>query len=173
MYSIKKSLTGLVVNKIGPEGLTGIQYAALFSNAESFKLLFEKGASVDCFVEGLPLLHLSLSFAIFEHHRLKGIDFFKYLYENNQVLRDQKDRLGRKIVHLIVIYDLYEALKIIDIDQEDLICKDYNGESAINYVYQYQSFSVFETLCLSIGIKKLYSFIRDHNIKFIEGCFVL
>lgn len=163
----------LVINRIGPEGLSGIQYATLFSNTDSFKFLNEKAATINCFVEGIPLLHLSLSFSIFKHHRSKAIDFFKYLYENHQELRDQKDRLGRKIVHLIVQYDIEEALKIIIINKEDLFCKDFNGNCAINYIYQYKSLNVFKGLCFHFGIKQLYFMIREQNIKFIEGCFVL
>jgi ankyrin repeat protein len=53
----------LVLNRKDMEGILPIQYAVLFGNNRLIEYFLSKEASTDIKLEGIPLLHLSLSFS--------------------------------------------------------------------------------------------------------------
>lgn len=92
----------------------------------------------------------------------------------------QIDRLGRTILHLIIQYDLHECLEeeiLINLNiknLEDLFIKDFNGDTAIDYLYIYNSsesckkiLEYFKNL-----VNELYKEIKRYNIDFIKKCFI-
>ncbi len=52
-----------MLSKESYEGILPLQYAILFGNIKVAEILLKHGASIYCRLEGMPLLHLSLSFA--------------------------------------------------------------------------------------------------------------
>lgn len=52
-----------VLNYADFEGILPIHYAVLFGNIQTIKFLVGRGVEVNQQLEGIPILHLSLSFA--------------------------------------------------------------------------------------------------------------
>ena len=90
----------------------------MFGNLETIDKLMELGANSKILLEGVPLIHLSLTFSskhqifnlVYSSYRLKSLTCFKYLSEKI----DQNlccDRLGRSLLHYIIMNDLFECLE--------------------------------------------------------------
>ena len=125
------------------EGFTPIQYAALYGCISCFEYLLSLKVNTDKRVEGLNLIHLSLSRAIFKKEQEKCLKMFHYIYNVLPEQRYYVDRLGRTFLHIIFEYDFIDALDKININLEDLFQEDNNGEYVINYVYIYNSNQCF------------------------------
>ena len=69
-----------IVDHIFLEGMTPIQYAALYGSIDCFKFLLEKKVDTDKKVEGLNLIHLSLSRAIFKNDKDICVKMFQYIF---------------------------------------------------------------------------------------------
>ena len=132
-----------MINHESREGLTSIQYAALYGSVSAFHYLLSLKAQTNVQVEGLHLIHLSLSRAIFLKNQEKCIKMFNYIYEKLPEQRKYKDRLGRTFLHIIFEYDFMEALNEKKITTDDLFLEDGNGDYVINYVYIYNSGKCF------------------------------
>ena len=168
---LKSSHAFQIVNRVFAEGFNPIQYAALYSHVDIIKLLIQYGASIKCQVEGLPLLHLSLTFAMFNESKSKAIECFNYLYSNYYTeLASERDRLGRSIFHLIVQFDLDEVLIDKHIDIENVVgLIDNNGQDLLSYFYIYNSHKCFKTLLDKANT--LSEIVIKHK-DFIEKCFI-
>ena len=125
------------------EGLSPIQYAVLYGSLECFKYLISLKVDTEREVEGMNLIHLSLSKSIFKNEKENCIKMFNYIYENLPQQRNYKDRLGRTYLHIIFEYDFIPALKNINFSLDDLFITDNNGDFVINYVYIYNSNQCF------------------------------
>ena len=133
----------MMINHPSIEGFTPIQYAVLYGSISCFKFLLELNAYIDRTIEGLHLIHLCLTRAIFKKEKDKCIKMFNYIYEKLPEQKNYVDRLGRTFLHLIFEYDFNDALDKINISLEDLFKEDYNGEYVINYIYIYNSNECF------------------------------
>ena len=125
------------------EGLTPIQYAALYGSLDCFKYLMNLKVDTERQAEGLNLIHISLSRAIFKNEKDNCIKMFHYIYDKLPKQREMKDRLGRTFLHIIFEYDFSHALDKIKIDLNSLFIQDNNGDFVINYVYIYNSNNCF------------------------------
>ena len=134
-----QSKTNDMINYISLEGFNALQYAAFHGSVSCFDYLISLKSSINMQVEGLPLIHLSLSKGIFRKNQTRCVNMFNYIYENLPEQRKCKDRLGRTFLHLIFEYDFSEALDEKIITMDDLFLEDANGDYAINYVYLYNS----------------------------------
>jgi acetoin utilization deacetylase AcuC-like enzyme len=140
---LKACQSHAMVNRLSIEGLTPIQYAALFGSISAFDYLISLKAQTDKEVEGLHLIHLSLSRAIFKREQKKCLNMFNHIYKKLPEQRKYVDRLGRTFLHLIFEYDFQDALEKIDINLDDLFQEDYNGDYVINYIYIYNANNCF------------------------------
>ena len=143
------------------EGLSPIQYAVLYGSLECFKYLMSLKVDTERKVEGMNLIHLSLSKSIFKNEKENCIKMFNYIYENLPQQRNYKDRLGRTYLHIIFEYDFIPALKNINFSLDDLFITDNNGDFVINYVYIYNSNQCFWKVAKDPEfLAKLYKEIR-------------
>jgi len=140
---LKSTQPNSMINHESLEGLTPIQYAALYGSISCFHYLLSLKAQTEVESEGLHLIHLSLSRGIFTKNQDKCIKMFNYIYEKLPEQRKYVDRLGRTFLHLIFEYDFMEALNEKNITTEDLFKEDKNGDYVINYVYRYNSGKCF------------------------------
>jgi len=140
---LKACQSHAMVNRLSIEGLTPIQYAALFGSISAFDYLISLKAQTDKEVEGLHLIHLSLSRAIFKREQKKCLNMFNHIYKKLPEQRKYVDRLGRTFLHLIFEYDFQDALEKIEINLDDLFQEDYNGDYVINYIYIYNANNCF------------------------------
>ena len=155
-----------IVDHIFLEGMTPIQYAALYGSIDCFKFLLDKKVDTDKKVEGLNLIHLSLSRAIFKNDKDICVKMFQYIYDKLPKQREYKDRLGRTYLHIIFEYDFTYALNNIEINLDDLFIKDNNDDFVINYVYIYNANQCFFKVAKdSEFLSKLYKHIRTHYEK--------
>ena len=159
---LKACQSHAMVNRLSIEGFTPIQYAALYGSLTSFEYLISVKAQTDKEVEGLHLIHLSLSRAVFQREQEKCLKMFSYIYEKLPEQRTYTDRLGRTFLHLIFEYDFSEALDKIDVKLEDLFQEDYNGDYVINYIYIYNSNNCFWKVAKDPNfLAKMYMMIRE------------
>ena len=150
-----------IVDHPSIEGLTPIQYAVLYGSLECFIYLKSLNADTERKVEGMNLIHLSLSKSIFKNEKENCVKMFNYIYENLPKQREYKDRLGRTYLHIIFEYDFIPALKNININLNDLFAQDNNGDFVINYVYIYNSNQCFWKVAKDPEfLAKLYKEIR-------------
>jgi acetoin utilization deacetylase AcuC-like enzyme len=140
---LKACQSHAMVNRSSVDGFTPIQYAALYGSISAFDYLLSLKAQTDKDVEGLHLIHLSLSRAVFKKEQQKCLNMFNHIYNKLPEQRKNVDRLGRTFLHLIFEYDFAEALDQIDINIEDLFQEDSNGDFVINYIYIYNSNNCF------------------------------
>ena len=140
---LKACQSHAMVNRLSIEGLTPIQYAALFGSISAFDYLISLKAQTDKEVEGLHLIHLSLSRAIFKREHKKCLNMFNHIYKKLPEQRKYVDRLGRTFLHLIFEYDFSQALEKIEINLDELFQEDYNGDYVINYIYIYNANNCF------------------------------
>ena len=159
---LKACQSHAMVNRLSIEGFTPIQYAALYGSISTFEYLLSLKAQTDKEVEGLHLIHLSLSRAIFKKYQKKCLKMFNYIYSKLTEQRNCVDRLGRTYLHLIFEYDFYEALDQIKYSLEDLFIEDYNGDYVINYTYIYKANQCFWKVAKDpISLCQLYLTIRE------------
>ena len=159
---LKACQSHAMVNRLSIEGFTPIQYAALNGSISTFEYLLSLKAQTDKEVEGLHLIHLSLSKAIFKKEQKKCLKMFNYIYEKLPEQKNYIDRLGRNYLHLIFEYDFDEALDNKNFTLEDLFQEDYNGDYVINYTYIYNSSNCFWKVAKDPHfLKKLYLKIRE------------
>ena len=126
------------------EGLTPIQYAALYGSLNCFKYLMNNvKVDTDRKAEGLNLIHISLCRAIFKNEKDNCIKMFQYIYDKLPKQRELKDRLGRTFLHIIFEYDFNYAFEKISVNLDELFVQDNNGDFVINYVYIYNSSQCF------------------------------
>ena len=97
---LKACQSHAMVNRLSIEGFTPIQYAALFGSISAFDYLISLKAQTDKDVEGLHLIHLSLSRAIFKKYQKKCLSMFNHIYKKLPEQRKYVDRLGRSFLHL-------------------------------------------------------------------------
>ena len=136
---LKSSQSNAMINHSSLEGFNPIQYAALYGSISCFKYLLSLDAFTELKVEGLNLIHLSLSRAIFKKEQEKCFKMFYYIYEKLPEQKNYMDRLGRTFLHIIFEYDFSYALDKIKIEIDDLFQEDNNGDYVINYIYIYNS----------------------------------
>ena len=172
------------INRVSPFGFTPIQYAAFYGQIDVFKFLLDHKAQMDKTVEGLDIIHLSLTLCIFKKHKKKCAEMFSYIYHNFPEQKKSVDRLGRNYLHIIFQYDFDLALESVDYSFDDLFAIDNNGDYVINYAYIYNSNQCFFKLSKNYDdIQKLYLTIREkysknpdiHYIrkeKFLENCLI-
>ena len=159
---LKACQSHAMVNRLSIEGFTPIQYAALYGSISTFEYLLSLKAQTDKEVEGLHLIHLSLSKAIFKKEQKKCLKMFNYIYEKLPEQKHYIDRLGRNYLHLIFEYDFDEALDNKNFTLEDLFQEDYNGDYVINYTYIYNSSNCFWKVAKDPHfLKKIYLKIRE------------
>ena len=159
---LKACQSHAMVNRLSIEGITPIQYAALYGSIITFEYLLSLKAQTDKEVEGLHLIHLSLSRAIFKKEQQKCLKMFYYIYEKLPDQRNYVDRLGRNFLHLIFEYDFSDALDKININLEDLFQEDYNGDYVINYTYIYNASQCFFKVAKDPSfLTKIYLKIRE------------
>ena len=171
---------GIVDYPSTTEGLTPIQYAAAYGSIECFKYFMKFKVDKERKLEGLNLIHLSLSRAIFTNEKDNCIKMFNYIYDKLPNEREYKDRLGRTYLHIIFEYDFIHALDTININLDELFIQDNNGDFVINYVYIYNANNCFFKVAKDHEfLSKLYKEIRNryekNNIpkeKFLENLFV-
>lgn len=159
------------------EGILPLQYAVMFGNIDMIDKLTSLGVNNKILLEGVPLLHLSLSFSskitikkVFSAYREKSLNCFKHLFSKI----DQSlccDRLGRSILHYIIMNDLYEILEIHHFDDKLLFSKDFNGDSPIDYLYIYNSINCIKII-LNHFNGKYFIYLAENNINFLEKLFV-
>lgn len=82
------------------------------------------------------------------------------------------DRLGRTILHMIVQYDLFEALSFIEFKLEDYLMKDMNGDTPMDYCYIYNSFNSFKMIFEKENFFEFYKYIAGLNSRYIENCLI-
>ena len=163
---LKACQSHAMVNRLSIEGITPIQYAALYGSISTFEYLLSLKAQTDKEVEGLHLIHLSLSRAIFKKEQHKCLKMFHFIYEKLPDQRNYVDRLGRTFLHLIFEYDFADALDKIKIDIEDLFQEDYNGDYVINYTYIYNSTNCFFKVAKDpTFLTQIYKKIREKYAK--------
>jgi hypothetical protein len=122
---------------------------------------------------------------VFSSFRKNAIQCFHFLINKN-ILKDNfneyVDRLGRTLLHLIFQYDLYECLledtsnSILLGNINNLLTKDFNGDSPLNYIYIYNALECFKVLCKnSFDPLTLFKIIKSNNegSSFIEKCVLL
>ena len=148
-----------LLNRMSAEGMLPIHYAVLNASVKCFLFLYNKKVQLDKEVEGLPLIHLSLSNAIFLKRRENCSEIFNFLMKNLDGSKSATDRLGRTYLHLIIEYDFSSALDNIEVDIDELFVKDNNNEFAINYFYIYRSYKTF------YKISKDQSFLQELYLK--------
>ena len=171
---LKACQSHAMVNRLSIEGFTPIQYAALFGSISAFDYLISLKAQTDKEVEGLHLIHLSLSRAVFKKEHNKCLKMFNHIYENFPEQRKYVDRLGRTFLHLIFEYDFAEALEKIDINIEDLFQEDYNGDYVINYIYIYNANNCFFKVASDYNIlSDIYRLIRKKYEENKGGKYIL
>jgi hypothetical protein len=149
----------------------------MFGNIDMIGKLIGLGANTKILLEGVPLLHLSLSFSskyiinqVFSEHREKSLNCFKHLF--NKI--DQNlctDRLGRNIVHYIMMNDLFEIFDINQFEDKLLFVKDFNGDTPIDYLYIYNSINCIKII-LNQFDGKFFIHLEENNINFLEKIFV-
>ena len=158
---LKDCQSHAMVNRLSIEGFTPIQYAALFGSISAFDYLISLKAQTDKDVEGLHLIHLSLSRAIFKKYQKKCLSMFNHIYKKLPEQRKYVDRLGRTFLHMIFEYDFSQALEKMEINLEDLFQEDYNGDYVINYIYIYNANNCFlEVAKDSKCLAEIYRLIR-------------
>ncbi len=172
------------INKVSPFGFTPIQYAAYYGQIEIFKFLYDHKAQIDKTVEGLEIIHLSLSLCIFNKHKKKCAEMLQYILQNFPEQRKSVDRLGRIYLHIIFQYDFDIALDYFEYSFDELFAVDNNGDYVINYAYIYNSNKCFFKLSKNYDdIQRLYLTIREkyynnhdihyiHKEKFLENCLI-
>ena len=161
---LKACQSHAMVNRLSIEGITPIQYAALYGSISTFDYLLSVNAQIDKEVEGLHLIHLSLSRAIFKKEQKKCLKMFNYIYNKLPKQRDYVDRLGRTFLHLIFEYDFSDALENLNITLDDLFKEDYNGDWVINYIYIYNSTQCFWKVAKDPSfLSKIYLAIREKS----------
>lgn len=163
------------LSRISLEGYNAIQYATMFSSIKTLNLLFSNKVQLDVKVEGLPLIHLALSFADFNHSRNKAKKCFEFIIKNYPNMLNDKDRLGRSVLHNIIFSDLNDFI-VFNINLDDLVNEDNNGSTVLDYFYLYNAIKCFKKIfCEIFKIKNLVDIFKsnqNHFDKFIENCFL-
>ena len=160
------------LNKISGEGYTSVQYAALYGSALALPELLAAGADENVKIDGEPLIHLSLTLGMFDEHKKKSLDCYKYLKENYPQMVGTKDRLGRIPMHLIVFFDIDDAIEMSDVNEETLLNEDNNGDSVVDYCAKYNSQKCFAKILNYYSPKSFALFIIEKDKKFIEKCLI-
>lgn len=172
-----KFIFKVVIDRKDLEGILPLQYAVMFGNIKMIEKLINLGANTKILLEGIPLLHLSLSFSskyihkkVFSDYREKSLFCFKYLFsELDQNLCS--DRLGRNILHYIMMNDLSEIFDINQFDDKLLLVKDFNGDTPLDYLYIYNSINCIK-LILNHFDGKFFIRLEENSINFLEKIFV-
>ena len=159
---LKACQSHAMVNRLSIEGFTPIQYAALYGSLSTFEYLLSLKAQTDKEVEGLHLIHLSLSRAIFKKEQKKCLKMFNYICDKLPEQKNYVDRLGRTYLHLIFEYDFSDAIDVKKVTFDDLFQEDYNGDYVINYTYIYNSKKCFFKVAKdATSLRELYLKIRE------------
>ena len=163
-----------LLKKKNLEGFSLIQYAALNAALNCFIYLRSLNVNTNETIEGFYLIHLSLMKSIKNKYREKSIKMFQYIYLNLPEQRKYKDRLGRTYLHLILEFNIQNALGNIDIDIEDIFSEDNMGQFVINYSYIYESYEAFCSLVktvenLAIIYKILRNKFKENKISYLRG----
>ena len=166
------------------DGFTFIQYAVLNGSINSFKYLLNLKLKTNEDVEGFHLIHLSLMKYLFNKSQKKCVEMFNYIYQNLPEQKKLVDRLGRTYLHLILEYNIDEALTNINIELEDLFIEDNNGIFALNYLYIFNAENCFWKIIKNpVMLKNLYISAREKykknksvnssgEHKFLENLFI-
>ena len=163
-----------LLKKKNLEGFSLIQYAALNAALNCFSYLRSLNVDTNESIEGFYLIHLSLMKSIKNKYREKCVKMFKYIYNNLPEQKKYKDRLGRTYLHLILEFNIENAVENIDIEIEDILAEDNMGQFAINYSYIYDSYETFCTLVktvdyLTIIYKTLRNKFKENKISYLRG----
>ena len=163
-----------LLKKKNLEGFSLIQYAALNGALNCFIYLRSLNVNTNEEIEGFYLIHLSLMKSIKKQYREKCAKMFEYIYLNLQEQRKYKDRQGRTYLHLILEFNIQNALENININIEDIIAEDNMGQFAINYSYIYDAYEAFCSLVktvdnLAILYKTLRNKFKENKISYLRG----
>ena len=116
-----------MLKKKNLEGFSLIQYAALNGALNCFKYLRSLNVNTNETIEGFYLIHLSLMKSIKKKYREKCPKLFQYIYHNLPEQRKYKDRIGRTYLHLILEFNIQNALENINIEIDDILDEDNTG----------------------------------------------
>ena len=163
-----------LLKKKNLEGFNLIQYAALNGALNCFIYLKSLNVNTNESIEGFYLIHLSLMKSIKSKYRDNCVKTFEYIYKYLPEQKKYKDRLGRTYLHLILEFNIPNALANINIDMEDIFVEDNMGQFAINYSYIYESYEAFCSLVktidyLTIIYKELRNKFKESKISSLCG----
>ena len=163
-----------LLKKKNLEGFSLIQYAALNGALNCFIYLKSLNVNTNESIEGFYLIHLSLMKSIKSKYRDNCVKTFEYIYKYLPEQKKYKDRLGRTYLHLILEFNIPNALANINIDIEDIFVEDNMGQFAINYSYIYESYEAFCSLVktidyLTIIYKELRNKFKESKISSLCG----
>ena len=168
-----------LLKKKNLEGFSLIQYAALNGALNCFIYLKSLNVNTNESIEGFYLIHLSLMKSIKSKYRDNCVKTFEYIYKylpEQKKYKDRlgRDRLGRTYLHLILEFNIPNALANINIDIEDIFVEDNMGQFAINYSYIYESYEAFCSLVktidyLTIIYKELRNKFKESKISSLCG----
>ena len=163
-----------LIKKKNLEGFSLIQYAALNGAFDCFIYLLSLKVSTNEEIEGFYLIHLPLLKAIKNKFKDKCVKMFNYIYNNLPEQRKYRDRLGRTYLHIIIEFNIYEALNDITPELGDLFVEDNTGQFAINYIYLYDSYESFCSLAktpeniIGIYLNARQKF-KENKISYLSG----
>ena len=163
-----------LIKKKNLEGFSLIQYAALNGAFDCFIYLLSLKVSTNEEIEGFYLIHLPLLKAIKNKFKDKCVKMFNYIYNNLPEQRKYRDRLGRTYLHIIIEFNIYEALNDITPELGDLFVEDNSGQFAINYIYLYDSYESFCSLAktpeniIGIYLNARQKF-KENKISYLSG----
>ena len=163
-----------LLKKKNLEGFNLIQYAALNGALNCFIYLKSLNVNTNESIEGFYLIHLSLMKSLKSKYRDNCVKTFEYIYKYLPEQKKYKDRLGRTYLHLILEFNIPNALANINIDMEDIFVEDNMGQFAINYSYIYESYEAFCSLVktidyLTIIYKELRNKFKESKISSLCG----
>ena len=163
-----------LIKKKNLEGFSLIQYAALNGAFDCFIYLLSLKVSTNEDIEGFYLIHLPLLKAIKNKFKDKCVKMFDYIYNNLPEQRKYRDRLGRTYLHIIIEFNIYEALNNITPELGDLFVEDNSGQFAINYIYLFDSYESFCSLAktseniIGIYLNARQKF-KENKISYLSG----
>ena len=75
-------------------------------------------------------------------------------------------------MHVIVFFDIEEAIEMSDVNEDTLLNEDNNGDSVMDYCAKYNSKKCFEKILNFYSPKSFALFIIEKDKKFIEKCLI-
>jgi hypothetical protein len=82
------------------------------------------------------------------------------------------DRLGRTILHLVIQYDIHEVLSLFEFETGDLLVKDMNGDTPIDYCCIYNAYNSFKSIFEIKNFAEFYKVLITFNSRYLENCLI-